>query len=222
MAKDTKQYLIFGVGRFGSALARKLSEDGHEVLAVDSDENRVRSIAPYVMQALQMEASDEEGVRSLGVRNFDAVVVSIGDNLKNSILMTLTCKDLGARYLVAKAADEAHARVLEKIGADRVVFPERDAGIRLAKTISSPNVRELMSLSGGFTLEDVRAPEAWVGHTLKQLDIRRRYNVSILLISRNGEAPITPNADTLINRGDELLVLGMQDDVNNVERLVQA
>lgn len=222
MAKDTKQYLIFGVGRFGSALARKLSEDGHEVLAVDSDENRVRSIAPYVMQALQMEASDEEGVRSLGVRNFDAVVVSIGDNLKNSILMTLTCKDLGARYLVAKASDEAHARVLEKIGADRVVFPERDAGIRLAKTISSPNVRELMSLSGGFTLEDVRAPEAWVGHTLKQLDIRRKYNVSILLISRNGEAPITPNADILINRGDELLVLGMQDDVNNVERLVQA
>ena len=151
------------------------------------------------MQALQMDASDEESINSLGVRNFDAVVVSIGDNLKNSILVTLVCKD--PRAFVAKASDEAHARVLEKIGADRVVFPERDAGIRLAKTISSPNVRELMSLSGGFTLEDVRAPEAWVGHTLKQLDIRRRYNVSILLISRNGEAPITPNADTLINRG---------------------
>ncbi len=220
MAQDKKQYLIFGVGRFGSALARKLSEDGHEVLAVDASEERVRNIAPYVMQAIQMEASDEDGMASLGVRNFDAVVVSIGDNLKNSILVTLMCKDLGAKYLVAKASDEAHARVLEKIGADRVVFPERDAGIRLARTISSPNVRELMSLSGGFTLEDLRAPDAWVGHALRQLDIRRKYRVSVILISRNGAEPISPDADTVIHRDDELLVMGLREDVDEVEKLV--
>ncbi len=219
MARDIKQYLIFGVGRFGSALARKLSEDGHEVLAVDASDDRVRAIAPFVMQAIQMEASDEEGMGSLGIRNFDAVVVSIGDNMRNSILVTLMCKDMGARYLVAKATDESHARVLEKIGADRVVFPERDAGIRLARTISSPNARELMSLSGGFTLEDIQAPHAWVGHTLKQLDIRRKYNVSVILISRKGEDPISPNADTMINRDDELLVLGQREDVDIIEKL---
>lgn len=219
MARDIKQYLIFGVGRFGSALARKLSEDGHEVLAVDASEERVRAIAPHVMQAIQMEASDEEGMASLGVRNFDAVVVSIGDNLKNSILVTLMCKDLGAQYVVAKASDEAHFRVLEKIGADRVVFPERDAGVRLAKTISSPNVRELMNLSGGFTLEDIKAPQTWVGHTLRQLNVRGKYNVSVILISRKGEDPISPNGDTLINRDDELLVLGQQADVHIVEKL---
>ena len=126
MAKDTKQYLIFGVGRFGSALARKLSEDGHEVLAVDSDENRVRSIAPYVMQALQMEASDEEGVRSLGVRNFDAVVVSIGDNLKNSILVTLACKDL-ARSIWWPRPRMRRMRVCWKNWRRPRGVPERDA-----------------------------------------------------------------------------------------------
>ncbi len=219
MARDIKQYLIFGVGRFGSALARKLSEDGNEVLAVDASDDRVRAIAPFVMQAIQMEASDEEGMGSLGIRNFDAVVVSIGDNMRNSILVTLMCKDMGARYLVAKATDESHARVLEKIGADRVVFPERDMGVRVAKTLVSPRLLDLINVSGDYMMADIVAPASWVGKTIQEIDIRKRYHVSVLVINRAEDVMLNLTAQTRLEAGDNLLILGHRNDIQRIEEL---
>ena len=214
-----KQYVVFGIGRFGSALCKSLSEMGHEVLAVDSEEEHIRSITPYVTQALQMDATDEEALHSLGVRNFDAVVVSIGDNLRDSIMVTLLCKDLGAKYLVAKATDEVHARMLKKMGADRVVFPERDMGVRVAKTLVSPRLLDLINLTGDYMMADIAVPASWIGHSLKELDIRKRYNVSVLVVHRDANVMMNLTADTQFLKGDDLLIMGHRSDIERIEAL---
>ena len=143
----SKQFLVLGLGRFGASLAKTLCDLGQEVLAVDADEELVNNIAPYVTQAMQLDATDETLLASLGVKNFDAAIVSIGQNTRDSILVCVLLKELGVPYLVAKANDDLHAKVLRKIGADRVIFPERDMGARLARSIITPNVLELMNLS---------------------------------------------------------------------------
>ena len=219
MSSNVKQYLVFGMGRFGSALCRALSEMGHEVLAVDASEEHIHAISPYVTQALQLDATDEEAVRSLGVRNFDAVVVSIGDSLQNSIMVTLLCKELGARYLLAKATDELHAKVLTKMGADRVVFPERDMGLRVAKSLVSPRVVDLINLTGDYTIADITAPGSWVNRSIADIDIRKNHNVSVLLIHRGSELLMNAPPDTLIQKGDDLLLLGHRSDVERVEKI---
>lgn len=215
----SNQYIVFGIGRFGSALCKALSEMGHEVLAVDSVESRISAISPFVTQALQLNATDEEAMHTLGVRNFDAAIVSIGDNLRDSILITLLCKELGAKHLVAKAGDELHAKMLKKMGADRVVFPERDMGVRVAKSLVSPQILDLMNLKGDYMMADLRAPVSWVGHTLGELDIRKRYNVSVLVIHRQADVLLSLTADTRIQPGDDLLMLGHRDDIARVEGL---
>lgn len=219
MAKEKKQYLIIGAGRFGLALARQLSVMGCEVLAADNEEERVKTAAPYVTEALQLDATDEDALRSLGVRNFDAVIVSIGDNMRDSILVSLMCKEMGAKYLVAKASDDMHARVLQKIGADRVVFPERDGGVRLAKTLISPNVLELINLAGDYMLVDIVAPSSWVGRSLQDIDIRRKYAANVLLINRGNEVMISLQGTTVIQRDDTLLMLGHRKDLEHIEQL---
>lgn len=219
MAIRKKQFIVFGIGRFGSALCRALSDMGHEVLAVDSSEEHIRGVTPYVTQALQVDATDEEALHSLGVRNFDAVVVSIGDNLRASIMVTLLCKEMGAKYLLAKATDELHAMMLKKMGADRVVFPERDMGVRVAKTLVSPRVLDLINLTGDYMLADITAPKAWVNHSIAQIDIRKQYHVSVLLIHRNEEVLMNMSPDTVIHAQDDLLVLGHRADVERLEEL---
>lgn len=215
----SKQYIVFGIGRFGSALCKALGEMGHEVLAVDSNEDHISAISPFVTQALQLNATDEEAMHSLGVRNFDAAIVSIGDNLRDSIMVTLLCKELGSKYLVAKATDELHAKMLKKMGADRVVFPERDMGIRVAKTLVSPRILDLMNLTGDYMMADITAPLGWVGHTLGELDVRKKYNVSVLVVHREADIIMSLSADTRILHGDDLLILGHREDIERVEAL---
>ncbi|NLD34671.1 MAG: TrkA family potassium uptake protein [Clostridiales bacterium] len=219
MSAQKKQYAVFGIGRFGSALCKELSELGHEVLAVDASEENVNAIAPYVTQAIQLNATDEEAIHSLGVRNFDAVVVSIGGNLRDSIMITLLCKELGAKYLLAKASDELHAKMLKKMGADRVVFPERDMGVRVAKTLVSPRLLDLINLSGDYMMADIAAPQSWVGRTIHDIDIRKRYNVSVLVINRAGDVMMNLTAETRLEAGDDLLMLGHRSDIQRIEEL---
>lgn len=212
-----KQFVVFGIGRFGSALCKALSEMGHEVLAIDSSEEHIAAISPYVTQALQLDATQEEAMHQLGVRNFDAAIVSIGDNLRDSVMVTLLCKELGAKYLVAKATDELHAKMLKKMGADRVVFPERDMGIRVAKTLISPRILDLMNLQGDYVMADLVTPQAWAGHTLRELDIRKRHNVTVLIIHRASDVLLNISAETRIEKGDDLLIVGHKSDVERIE-----
>ena len=219
MSMQQKQFAVFGIGRFGSALCKELSEMGHEVLAIDTSEENVNDISPYVTQALQLDATDEEAVHSLGLRNFDAVVVSIGSNLSDSIMTTLLCKEQGAKYLLAKASDELHAKMLKKMGADRVVFPERDMGVRVAKTLVSPRLLDLINVSGDYMMADIVAPASWVGKTIQEIDIRKRYHVSVLVINRAEDVMLNLTAQTRLEAGDNLLILGHRNDIQRIEEL---
>ena len=217
MREKNKQYLVLGLGRFGENLAMTLYKMGHEVLAVDSDADLVDSIAPHVTQAIQIDATDESALQSLGVRNFDAAIVSIGQNMRDSILVCVLLKELGVPYLIAKATDELHAKVLRKVGVDRVVFPERDMGMRLAKSLLTPNVLELIDLSDDYQLMETILPAKWAGETIIGIDVRRRFGVSILAIHRGKEFFVSPEADFAFEAGDILLVLGKKDDIENLE-----
>ncbi|MEG0124995.1 MAG: TrkA family potassium uptake protein [Clostridia bacterium] len=208
-----KQFLVLGLGRFGRSLAKSLYSLGQEVLAVDSDEQPVNEIAPFVTQALQLNATDEAALSTLGVTNFDAAIVSIGENTRDSILVCVLLQELGVPYLVAKANDELHAKVLRKLGVNRVVFPERDMGARVARSIITPNVLELMDLSDDYQMMEIRLPNQWAGHTIMGVNVRRKYGVSILAVHRNERFLVAPAADMQFVWGDTLLVMGKKADI---------
>lgn len=219
MKGKTKQYLVLGLGRFGESLARSLCQLGHEVLALDRKQELVDEIAPFVTQAAKLDATDEAALESLGVRNFDAAIVSIGTNMRDSILVCLQLKDLGIPYLIAKATDELHAKVLTKVGVDRVIFPEREMGARLAKSLAAPNVLDLIELTKEDQIVEILMPPKWAGSTIIEVNVRRKYGVSILAIHRGGQFIVSPTADTLFEAGDVLLVLGKKTDIETIDRI---
>lgn len=212
-----KQYLVLGLGRFGMSIAKALCELGQEVLAVDSDAELVNDIAPYVTQAMQLDATDEDVLATLGVNNFDAAIVSIGQNTRDSILVSVILKELGVPYLIAKANDDLHAKVLRKIGADRVIFPERDMGARVARSILTPNVLDLMNLSDDYQIIEIRVPSKWVGNSIIGLNVRRHYGLNILAIHRQERFLVSPAPDMLFASGDTLLVMGKKEDIEQLE-----
>ena len=213
----SKQFLVLGLGRFGASLAKTLCDLGQEVLAVDADEELVNDIAPHVTQAMQLDATDETLLATLGVKNFDAAIVSIGQNMRDSILVCVLLKELGVSYLVAKANDDLHAKVLRKIGADRVIFPERDMGARLARSIITPNVLELMNLSDDYQIMEIRVPDRWVGDSIIGVNVRRKYGVSILAIHRAERFLVAPAPDMHFVAGDTLLVMGKREDIERLD-----
>jgi len=212
----SNSYLVFGLGRFGSSLARSLCEQGQQVMAIDTNEELVQDIAPYVTEAIQLDATDEVALGSLGINNFDGAVVSIGQNIRDSILICVLLKEMGIPLLIAKASDEVHAKVLRKIGVDRVVFPERDMGERVARSLTSPGVLELMQLDNDFQIVEIRMPEKWAGSSLMELKIRRRYGICVLAIHRGGSYIVSPEAEQLLQEGDVLLVLGKLEDIEKL------
>ena len=215
MRGKQKQYLILGLGRFGSSLAKNLCKLGHEVLAVDRDENLVDDIAPYVTQAVQADATDEAALAALGVRNFDAAIVAIG-NVRDSILISVLCKESGVPCVIAKAVDELHAKVLRKVGVDRVVYPERDMGLRVAKSLVSPNFLEMIELNSEYALVELVCPSTWLNRTLVDANIRRNWGVSVIGIRRGEEFLVSPGADMKLLAGDVLLILGKQSDIDKI------
>lgn len=215
MKSTRKQYLVLGLGRFGDSLARNLCKLGHEVLAVDKDTELVEALAPYVTQAVQADATEEAALEALGIRNFDAAIVAIG-NVRDSILVSVLCKEAGVPYVVAKAVDELHAKVLRKVGVDRVIYPERDMGLRVAKSLVSPNFLEMIELNNEYALVEVRCPEEWCDQSLMALNIRRNWGVSIIAIHRNKDFLVSPGADAVLHSGDVLLVLGTQKAIDKI------
>lgn len=217
--RKKKQFLVLGMSSFGMSVARALSEMGHEVLAVDRNAEMVDAIAPYVTQSVQADATDEEVLRSFEPASFDAAIVSIGGvDVADSMLVSLLCKEAGVPYVVAKAVDELHAKVLRKIGVDRVVFPERDMGYRLAKALVMPGILEMMELADDYQIAEVLVPENWFGRSLVQLNIRRVYHVNVLAIHRGKEFLASPGPDTAFQRGDVVLLLGKQADIDSIDQ----
>lgn len=214
-----KSYVVIGLGRFGSSLARQLCKLGAEVLALDVKGDLVQQVAGDVTHAVVGDAQDKEVLRALGVRNMDCAVIAIGDNLAASVLITMNLKELGVPFIVCKAHDETHRKVLEKLGVDRVVIPEQEYAQRLARTLNSHNVLDYIELSEDFGILDVPAPESWIGKTLRELNIRAKLGVNIIAVENEGKTNVSPAADYLILAGDTLVVLGDNVALEKVQKL---
>ena len=216
----SKQFIVIGLGRFGQSVAKTLFQMGYDVLAVDDDEAAVQEIADSVTHAVQMDATDEYALRTLGIRNFDIAVVSIGSNIQSSIMVTLNLKEAGVKKVVAKATNDMHAKLLTKIGADRVILPELDMGIRVAHNLVSANILDFIELSPDYSIVEVTAPTQWTGKDIKTLDARAKYGINIMAIKSEDNINISPRATDMINLGDILVVIGSIDDLSKIESLV--
>ncbi|MHB1126466.1 MAG: potassium channel family protein [Bacillota bacterium] len=215
-----KSFAVIGLGRFGSSLAKTLSEMGHQVMAIDISEDRVQELQEVVTHAVQVDAVEEGTLRALGIRNFDTVVVAIGQDVQASILTTLILKEIGIKYVVAKARTAWHGKVLEKIGADRVVYPEMEMGRRVAHILVSNNVLDNIELSPHHSIVELVAPPAYVGKTLGQIDLRRRYRISILAIKKQNSVEVAPGGEAIVEAGDVMIVIGARKDLDRFEERV--
>lgn len=214
-----KSYVVVGLGRFGSEVARQLYNCDCEVLAIDIKSELVQQIAPDVTHAVVGDSRDKEVLRALGVGDFDCAVIAIGDDLAASVLVTMNMKELGVPYLVCKAHDDVHRRVLEKLGADRVVIPEQENAARLAKGLSSPNLLDYIELSEEYSIIELPAPQSWVGKNLKELNVRAKLGVNILAVRRNGKMDVSPSAEFTFADGDVVVVLGDARALKDVQKL---
>ncbi len=217
-ARKKLDFMVIGLGRFGSSVARTLSEQGFDVLAIDINEELVQDLSPMVTHAVQADATDEEVLRSLGAGNFDVAVVAIGDNLQANILATLILKEIGVPCVVAKAKNLLHGKILDRVGADRVVFPERDMGIRLALNLTSASLQDFLEVTPNFSIHEVIAKKKWWGKSLAELEFRTRYGVNIVALMRGELVNPLPQAEDVIKEGDILVIIGKNEDLEKLER----
>jgi trk system potassium uptake protein TrkA len=215
-----KDFAVIGLGRFGGSICRELSEEGMEVMAIDMDEDKVNEYANIASHAVVGDSTDEAVLKSLGIRNFDHVIVAIGDNIQSSILTTLMLKELGVKYITVKAQNDYHEKILRKIGADQIVHPERDMGRRIAHNLISNNVLDYLELSDEHSIVEIVVNNKLSGNTLIDLDIRAKYGINIVAIKRGKEIFVTPQADEVIQKDDILFVIGADTDIDRFEKRV--
>jgi trk system potassium uptake protein len=220
MKMAIKQYAVIGLGRFGTSVARKLYEAGHEVLGIDANEERVENAELFVTHAVVADTTEEKALTSIGISNFDCVIVAIGNDMQSSILTVSLLKELGIKKVIAKALGKRHGQVLEKVGADWIIYPERDMGERVANQLLSPNMLNYIELSKEHSLEEIKIPSKMSEKSLRDLDIRAKYNVSVIAIVREGEIIISPSPDQIIHKEDLLVMIGNREDIakfSNIE-----
>lgn len=214
-----KSYIVIGLGRFGSEVAKRLCQLGCEVLAMDVRNEPVQAISNDVTHAVVADGRDLSVLRALGAADFDCGIVAIGDSLSESVLATMNLKELGIPRVVCKAHDETHRQVLRKLGADQIVIPEQEQAYRLARSLSSQNVLDYIELSEDYGIIDLPLPESWAGKTLRELNVRARLGVNILAIKRESGIHVSPDADFSLGKGDVLVILGSTAALKAVQRL---
>lgn len=212
-----KQYAVIGLGRFGTAVAKTLYDLDNEVLGVDTDDEKVQSISEHITHAIQVDATDENSLKSLGIRNFDTAIIAIGADVQASIMATLIVKDMGVKYIIAKANSEIHAKVLYKIGADKVVLPERDMGTRVAHSLVSSNILDYIELSDDYNIAELVSPSKWYGKTLSELNLRANYGLNVMAIKRQDNIEVSPNSDYTIKENDIVVVIGDTKSLDKIQ-----
>ncbi len=213
-----KQFVVIGCGRFGSSVAIKLSELGCDVMVVAENAEIIQNISDKVTYAVQADATDENTIKALGIRNFDVAIVTIGSDIQASILVTLLVKELGVKHIVAKAQNPAHAKVLYKIGANRVVFPEKEMGVKVAKSLVSSNVLDLIDLAPEYSILEIKTLDEWVGKSLVDINMRRAYQISVIAIRHDDEVDINVEPDRLLLSDDVLIVIGNNKDLKKIQK----
>jgi trk system potassium uptake protein TrkA len=215
---DLKSFVVIGCGRFGSSVARTLHDLGNEVMVIDISEDVIREISEEATYAVQADAMDEAVLKDLGLRNFDVAVISIGSDIEASIMATLVVKELGIKRVIAKAQSELHRKVLDKIGADKVIFPERDMGVRVAHNLTSTNILDFIELSPDYSIIEITALEEWEDKTLGQLKLSTKYGLNVMAIKRGNKITVSPSGEIMIEKDDVLVVIGSMTDIKKVEK----
>lgn len=211
---NMKQVAVLGLGRFGTEVTKALYSYGCEVLAVDEKEEKTYEVADFATHTVTTNVAEESNLKTIGIADFDAVIIAIGDNIQASIITALICKEMGVSYIVAKAQNANHAKVLKKIGVDYVVIPEADTAIKTARLLTHPKINDLIEIAKGYSLAEIDVPRDWVGKALTELDIRNRYSVNVLvIISGKGAVNANPYGATVLAEGDRVIVGGMTDDI---------
>lgn len=211
-----KQYVVFGLGRFGFALTKALYEYGAEVLAIDKDEEKVNDISPYCTHAVCADATDDNNLNQLGINNMDVAIVCLASNIEASIFVSLMCKQMGIPQIFSKARDEKHRLVLQKIGVDWAFIPEETMGEKLAATLLKPNMVEIMTLTDKFRMVEIRTPKKWQDKTLAELDLRNTEHVNLVVVKRGDDVIASPGGDCKLLADDLLIIAGT---VNDTKRL---
>ena len=220
MKKQT--FAVIGLGRFGGSVCKTLADAGQEVLAIDKYESRVNDYKDIGTQAVVADAQDEDVLRSLGIRNVDHVIVAIGEDIQASILVTLMVKEQGVKYVTAKAQNEYHAKVLEKLGVDRVVHPERDMGVRIGRSLTSKNMVDYLDLDANFKLAEILITNSeFVGKSLAEMDFRDRYGLNVIALAHSRQEMVLPSAGDVLTENDSILVAGPTRAIDKFEELMQ-
>ncbi|UCD05022.1 MAG: TrkA family potassium uptake protein [candidate division WOR-3 bacterium] len=227
-----RQFVVIGLGRFGSSIARALSEKDFDVLAIDKDEAQVKAMEGIVSQAVVLDATDEKSLRELGVQDFDTAIVSMGDTVEDSIMITLTLKELGVRQVIVKARGDLHSKILKKVGADRITIPEREMADRLAQSLASPKIFDFIEVSETYGIVEMVVPKRFANKTLSELKLREKYKVSVVAIKRKipyskpdgstdfkEEFIVGPGGDDEVISGDVFILLGRNEDIDKIRKL---
>ena len=217
--QSQKEYIVIGLGRFGSSIALQLEANGCKVLAIDRNEQRVRLIADYVTLAMCLDVANDEALEELGGRNFDGAVISIGHSLDASVLAAIWAKEQGIRQIIAKAYDDMQGKILTKLGVDEIVYPEKEMGVHLANNLAFNNLLDTTELTSDYSMADVGVLKSWVGKSLKELNLRKKYGVNVIAIKRGGALSINPSADDPTQKDDVFVLLGKN---NTLKRIADA
>ncbi len=207
-------FVVLGLGRFGQSVSTTLYEMGHEVLAIEKDEEIVEDMADSVTQVIRGDITDEDLLRSLGVRNFDAAIISTGSDIHSGILAAIVLQEVGIEHIVAKAQNDIQAKALYKLGVDKVIFPERDMGVRVARSlVALENVNNLVELSPEYSIVEIPIPEEWEGKTIGQLHVRARHGINIIAVKDGIRLNASPTAETVLHKDEVLIVVGNNNDL---------
>lgn len=214
-----KEFVVFGVGEFGTNVAKTLANSGATVMVVDQDDKQLETIANDVTHSVCADATNPEAMRQLGIRNYDGAIVGIGHNLQTSVLITMQLKEMGVPFIMVKASTDIEGRILAKVGADKVIFPDREMGIRIGNEIMNGNYFEAVELSEEYSIVDIAIPKSWVGKTLQEANIRSRYGVNVIGIRSVEETNINPPANHTLTGEDVLIVLGHNTDIQELREI---
>ena len=211
-----KQYIVIGCGRFGSSVAKKMCQLGNEVMVIDKDEDSINNIAELVTHTAIVDVTEERDLKSIGLGNFDVVIVAISSDIRASIMATVMAKEMGVPKVVCKAKDELQAKVLYKIGADKVVFPERDMGIRLAYNLASENILDQINLDPEYSIMEIVTPQNWVGKTIIELNLRAKYDITVLAVKTQSGLKVMPSPNYKMQEKNILIIIGNTDKIGDI------
>lgn len=226
-----RQFAVIGLGRFGYSVAETLIKKGYEVLAIDTNEDQIEAVSDFATYAVQCDATDERALKAVSIQNVDVAVVSIGENIEASILIVMTLKELGVKEIIAKAVTPLHGKILTNMGVTEVIYPERDAAVRLAHRLIAPNVLEYLELAQGYSIEEIEVPGQFVGKPMKEASIRTSYGINVIAIKRRvtklvrgewksvEEMNVNPDAEDILQKGDVMVIVGKEEDLDRLSKL---